>query len=128
LFLAALTQEEVEACILPADGLFADYPDMSGVYNMYECARIDSKSLLIDQLIKLYPPNPGGPAEIHEMMRSLSAQILSDPTVGYRFDFYPNPNAKRPTPWLTNGVLPYRFSARQVDAVASSPSEETTAS
>jgi hypothetical protein len=125
LFLSALTQEEVEACILPADGLFADYPDMSGVYNMYERARIDSKSLPIDELIKLYPPNPGDPAEIHQIMRSLSAQILSDPTVGYRFDFYPNPNAKRPTPWLTNGVLPYRFPARQDDAVVSPPSEET---
>ena len=37
----------------------------------------------------------------------------SDPAAGYRFGFYANPNATRPTPWLTNGVLPYRFPARQ---------------
>jgi hypothetical protein len=78
LFTACLTAGEVEACILPPDGLFADYPDMSGVYHMYE-----------------------------------KGNCISDPAAGYRFDFYANPQATRPTPWLTSGVLPYRFPACQ---------------
>jgi hypothetical protein len=78
LFTACLVPGEVEASILPSDGLFADYPHMSGVYHMYE-----------------------------------KGNCISDPAAGYRFDFYANPNATRPTPWLTNGVLPYRFPVRQ---------------
>src|SRR5262245_38405030 len=61
LFTACLVRGEVEACILQADGLFADYPDMSGVYHMHE-----------------------------------QGSCISDPTAGYRFDFYANPNATRP--------------------------------
>lgn len=78
LFTACLEPDEVEACILPSDGLFAEYPDMSGVYHMYE-----------------------------------KGNCIRDPAAGYRFDFYANPNATRPTAWLTNGLLPYRFPARQ---------------
>jgi hypothetical protein len=78
LFTACLLPGEVEACILSSDGLFADYPDMSGVYHMYE-----------------------------------KGNCISDLAAGYHFDFYANPNARRPTPWLTNGVLPYRFPAHQ---------------
>jgi hypothetical protein len=113
LFLSALRREEVEACILPPDGLFADYPEMSGIYNMYEFARIDPSLLSSEQLRKLLAPSPGDAEELHEIMRPLSAQALSDPAVGYHFDFYPNPHASRPTPWLANGVLPYRFPARR---------------
>jgi len=76
-FTTFLMPDEVEACILGPDGLFAGYPEMSGVYNLYE-----------------------------------KGDCRHDPNAGYRFDFYANPNATRPTPWLTNGVLPYRFPAR----------------
>jgi hypothetical protein len=114
LFLSALTQDEVEDCILPPGGLFTDHPDLSGVYNMYECARIDPRSLSIDQFRKLCTSNLGDAEEIHQMIRALSTQTLSDPNVGYRFDFYPNPGATRPTPCLTNGILPYRFPARHM--------------
>jgi hypothetical protein len=78
LFSACLLADEVEACLLGPDGLFADHPDMSGAYHMYE-----------------------------------RGNVLNDPAAGYRFDYYPNPAATRPIPWLTNGVLPYRFPARQ---------------
>jgi hypothetical protein len=81
LFTACLVPSEVEACILPSEGLFSEYPDMSGVYHMYE-----------------------------------KGNCISDPAAGYRFDFYANPIATRPAPWLRSGVLPYRFPARQAQA------------
>lgn len=111
LFLSALSEDEVRACILPSDGLFAEYPDMSGVYNMYESARIDPRHLSIDQLSKILAPNTTDPDEIEQIMKPLAAQALSDPDAGYRFDFYPNPDATRPTQWLKDGILPYRFPA-----------------
>jgi hypothetical protein len=37
---------------------------------------------------------------------------LNDPAAGYQFHFYPNPDATRPAPWLSSGLLTYRFRAR----------------
>jgi hypothetical protein len=36
LFTSCLDSGEVEKCILPSDGLFAEYSQLSGVYHMYE--------------------------------------------------------------------------------------------
>jgi hypothetical protein len=112
LFTACLDAGEVEKCILPSDGLFAEYPDLSGVYHMYERAPIDPKSLSFDQLQKLCGLNPSNPDEFEQIMKPLAAQALSDSAAGYRFAFYANPKATRPATWLTNGLLPYRFPAR----------------
>jgi hypothetical protein len=98
LFTACLDSGEVEKCILSSDGLFADYPAMSGVYHMYERSYKGRLELYWD----------GG-----QLKRQVKAVDLHDSEAGYRFDFYRNPNATRPTPWLTNGLLPHRFSARQ---------------
>jgi hypothetical protein len=111
LFTSCLRSGEVEKSILPSNGLFAEYPELSGVYHMRERVSIDPKSLSVDQLQKLLAARPSDADEIKQMMKPLAAQALSDPAAGYRFDFYSNPKATRPTPWLTNGLLPYRFPA-----------------
>jgi hypothetical protein len=36
-----------------------------------------------------------------------------DAGAGYRFDYYANPKASYPAPWLPNGALPYLFPARE---------------
>jgi hypothetical protein len=97
LFTAALMPGEVEACILPADGLFEDYPDMSGVFHMCERPYKSTATIYHDGVRLVVEPKPPD---------------MSDSEAGYRFDFYPNPKANRPTPWLTGGLLPYRFPAR----------------
>jgi hypothetical protein len=99
LFTACLDSGEVEKCILPSDGLFAEYPDLSGVYHMYE---------------RTYK----GRLQLHwdgkQLQALAEAGDLRDPEAGYRFEYYANPKATRPAPWLINGLLPYRFPARQV--------------
>jgi hypothetical protein len=95
---ACLDSGEVEKCILPSDGLFAEYPAMSGVYHMY--------GRTYKGRFELY-------WEGVQLKALAKAPDLRDSEAGYGFDFYPNPNARRPTPWLTNGLLPYRFSACQ---------------
>ena len=97
LFTAYLGSGVVEACILPADGLFPDYPEMSGVYHMYE----KSIRRIVDMPLQ------------RQQLDALLAEASSDANAGYRIDFYANPNATRPTPWLSNGELPYRFPTRQ---------------
>jgi len=86
---------------------------MSGVYNMYDGASIDAGSLSNDLRMQLLAPNPSYTDELQQEMRWLTKKALNDPAAGFRFDFYPNPNATRPTPWLTNGILPYRLPAYQ---------------
>jgi hypothetical protein len=112
LFTACLNAGEVEKCILPSDGLFAEYPELSGVYHMYERAKIDPSSLSIDELQKLLAAKSSDADEIHQILKPHSERALSDPEAGYRFDFYPNPKATRQATWLTSGLLPYRFPER----------------
>jgi len=97
LFTSCLDPGEVEKCILPSDGLFAEYPDLSGVYHMYERTYKGRLQVWWD----------GTKMNMHA-----DAGDLSDPEAGYRFDFYPNPRATRSALWLTNGLLPYRFPSR----------------
>ena len=97
LFTACLDSGEVEKCILPLDGLFAEYPDLSGVCHMYERTYKARLQLYLDGT---------------QVKALAEAGDLRDAEAGYRFDFYPNPKATRPAPWLTNGLLPYRFPAR----------------
>ena len=40
-----------------------------------------------------------------------SIRSLLDKDLGYHFDYYRNPKASYPAPCLTNGALPYRFTA-----------------
>ena len=98
LFTACLDSGEVEKCILPSDGLFAEYSDLSGVYHMYERTYKGRLQVWWDGTKMNMHADPGD---------------LRDPEAGYRFDFYANPKATRPTLWLTNGLLPYPVSLLQ---------------
>jgi hypothetical protein len=99
LFTACLDSGEVEKCILPSDGLFAEYPELSGVYHMYERTYKGRLQLHWDGTQMNVHADPGD---------------LRDPEAGYRFEYYANPKATRSAQWLKNGLLPYRFPARQV--------------
>jgi hypothetical protein len=98
LFTACLDSVEVGKCILPSDGLFAEYPDLSGVYHMYESTYKGRLQLSWDG---------------KQLNVLADTGDLRDPETGYRFEYYANPKAARPAPRLPNGLLPYRFPARQ---------------
>ena len=98
LFTSCLDPGEVEQRIPPSDGLFAEYPDLSGVYHMYERAYKGRLQVWWDGT---------------KLNMQADAGDLRDPEAGYRFDFYPNPKATRPATRLTSRLLPYRFPARQ---------------
>jgi hypothetical protein len=93
---AVVESQQVEQCLLHADGLFTEFPTLSGIYHMRErMDKIHAELRIIGtQVIVIPKENP---------------PILLDKESGYRFDYYANPKAIYPAGWLTSGALPYRF-------------------
>lgn len=98
---AVVESSQIEQCLLHAEGLFRDYPTLSGVYFMYEpSSKFSTEVVCAGEKVLL-------PKEIEQRILCL----LEDKDRGYRFDYYPNSSASYPAPRLTNGNLPYRFPA-----------------
>src|SRR5947209_19335996 len=76
LFTACLDSGEVEKCVLLSDGLFAEYPDLSGVYHMYERTYKGRVQFYWDGT---------------DLKAVAEAGNLCDPEAGYRFEYYANP-------------------------------------
>lgn len=99
---AVVESSQIEQCLLHAEGLFQDYPTLSGVYFMYEPpSKFSTEAVCIGEKILL------SKKEIKERILGL----LEDKDLGYCFDYYANSSASYPAPCLTSGRQPYRFPA-----------------
>lgn len=98
---AVVESSQVEHCLLHAEGLFHDYPSLSGVYFMYETSsKISTEVFCMGEKIVIL-----------EGIKERILNLLEDKDRGYCFDYYPNSSAKYPAPSLKNGRLPYGFSS-----------------
>lgn len=93
---AVVQPEQIDQCLLSSDGLFNEYPSLSGVYHMRERPyKISAELVRTGNKFVIVPTE--------------KTPFFVDNDAGYCFDFYANPKASHSASWLTSGFLPYRF-------------------
>jgi hypothetical protein len=95
---AIIEPDQVETCLVGAEGLFNDYTTLSGVYHMRERTYKTKAEVICIGTQMILVPKERPPS-------------LLDAEAGYCFDYYANPKASYPVRWLSNGALAYRFPA-----------------